>query len=86
MAAYVALMVVLAFVFRSEARSWASIERRRVLVHVDGQTIDGILWKRRGPLLVLRSASMLSPQGGAVPIDGEVVVERHRVSWMQVLS
>lgn len=59
--------------------------RRRVLVNLDdGRAFDGILWARRGPLLVLRDARLLDPAAPeAVATDGEVVIERRRVVFIQ---
>lgn len=65
---------------------WRGVVRRRVVVVLDGdRTIDGVLWRRCGQLLVLRSARVLT-DAGAVPVDGDVVLERCRVQWIQVLS
>lgn len=67
---------------RSFTRTMA---RRRVVVNLlNGQAFQGILWDQRGPLLVLRNAVMIVP-GGHHPVDGEVVVERSQVSFIQVL-
>lgn len=62
--------------------------RRRVMVNLlDGRALGGVLWARRGPLLVLRDVALFEPGGdGPVAIDGEAVVERARVSFVQVLS
>jgi hypothetical protein len=59
--------------------------RKRVLVNLDdGRAFDGILFARRGPLLVLRNARLIEPGAEPVDVDGEVIVERPRVSFMQV--
>ena len=61
--------------------------RRRVVVNLTtGRAFNGILWAHRGPLLVLRDATML--QAGVAPteVDGEVVVERTLVEFIQVAS
>jgi len=58
---------------------------RRVLVHlVGGHTLEGVLYRSRGPLLVLRDVTLIDA-GRRVPLDGEVVVERDRVEFTQVL-
>ncbi len=60
--------------------------RRRVLVVLlDDSGVAGILWGRRGPYLVLRSASIVS-SGESVPADGEVVLHRSQVRYVQVLA
>lgn len=62
------------------------IARRRVIVNLTtGKAIEGVLVRHSGPLLVLKGAVLLEP--GAVPVvmDGEVVVERDRVDFIQAL-
>lgn len=59
--------------------------RRRVLVNLtDGTALNGVLWRRHGRWLVLREARLHQP-GGEAPIDGEAVIERARVLFVQVL-
>lgn len=69
------------------ARSYGKLAMsRRVMVNLaTGNAIDGILWDERGPLLVLRDAS-LHEDGGSAPLDGEVIVERDRIAFVQVVS
>lgn len=50
-----------------------------------GAAIDGILWDERPPLLVLRDANLHS-EGGSAPLDGDVIVERDRIAFVQVVS
>lgn len=60
--------------------------RRRVVVNLDGKAFSGILWAKRGPLLVLRDAQLMHPGAAAVPVDGEVVIERRAVEFIQVVA
>ncbi|MFF9554583.1 hypothetical protein ACF1DY_01945 [Streptomyces albus] len=60
--------------------------RRRVVVNLDGRAFEGVLWAQRGPLLVLRDARLLEPGREPQAVDGEVVVERARVEFTQVLA
>lgn len=60
--------------------------RKRVVVNLDEKAFSGILWARRGPLLVLRDAQLLEAGRAPQPVDGEVVIERTRVEFMQVLA
>lgn len=89
-------MLVLAFVVSIVAAGvlvaawdlshWRGLTRRRVLVTVeDGRTIGGVLWRRRGPLLVLRDAAVFE-RGNPYLVDGELVIERARIRWVQVTS
>lgn len=59
--------------------------RKRVVVNLlTDRAFTGILWARRGPLLVLRDAVMHEPGVPPAPIDGEVVVERDQIEFIQV--
>lgn len=56
----------------------------RVLVSLDsGAAIDGLLIDKRGPLLVLSDATLLTPGGEPSPMDGQVYIERARVLFLQ---
>jgi hypothetical protein len=61
------------------------LHRRVVLNLTTGRSFTGVLWAKRGPLLVLRDAAMRD-SGQSFPLDGEIVVERHRVEFVQVLA
>lgn len=57
----------------------------RVLVNLDdGRAFDAVLYDRRGPLLILRDARLIEPGVDPVALDGEVIVERPRVTFIQV--
>jgi hypothetical protein len=60
--------------------------RERVLVNlVDGRAFDALLWDQAGPLLVLRDAKLIEAEGiEPVAVDGEVIVERPKVAFIQV--
>lgn len=60
--------------------------RRRVVVNLADKAFSGVLWAKRGPLLVLRDVELLEAGRQPQPVDGEVVVERARVEFMQVLA
>ncbi|MCC9154897.1 hypothetical protein LZP81_30840 [Streptomyces parvulus] len=60
--------------------------RRRVVVNLADKAFTGILWAKRGPLLVLRDAELLEAGRPAQPVDGEVVIERSKVEFTQVLA
>lgn len=79
----VALLVVLAL----RQLSWRSLVRHQVIVVLDGErTISGVLYAQRGELLVLRNCTIYAGSTNGHPADGEVVIERSRVSWIQVVS
>lgn len=59
---------------------------RRVMVNLlSGSAIDGVLWDDRGVLIVLKDANLHS-EGGTAPLDGEVVIDRARIDFVQVVS
>ncbi|MGC5531580.1 hypothetical protein [Streptomyces sp. SR-10] len=60
--------------------------RRRVVVNLADKAFDAVLWAKRGPLLVLRDVELLEAGRQPQPVDGEVVVERARVEFIQVLA
>ncbi len=60
--------------------------RRQVIVNTKtGLTFRGVLWEKRRRYLVLRNAEMLKPGREAVLMDGEVVIERANVDFIQVM-
>ncbi len=59
---------------------------RRVIVHTRSkQSIRGVLWGQKGGYLILRNAELLE-HGKAIPLDGETVVDRSNVDFMQVFE
>lgn len=66
------------------------LSERRLLVHrkvvvplTGGQAMTGVLWARRGRYLVLRGVELVEPGAVPVTVDGEVVLDRDRVEWVQ---
>lgn len=59
--------------------------RKRVVLNLANKAFNGILWAKRGPLLVLRDAQLLEAGREPQQVDGEVVIERTQVEFMQVL-
>jgi hypothetical protein len=67
---------------------WSLPRRRhRVLVNMahDEGTIEGLLWQRRGCWLVLKDARLMRGPGDPLPVDGEVLIDKGRVAFLQVL-
>lgn len=59
---------------------------RPVIVNLTDQSaIQGVLWSSRGAWLTIRDAKLLISNTTPQPIDGEAVVHRDRVSFVQVL-
>lgn len=59
----------------------------RVLVNlIDGSAIDGLLIARRGELLVLSDATLLTDAHEPAALDGDIYVERSRVLFLQTAA
>lgn len=63
-----------------------TVERARVVVHtIGGSSIEGVLVGLYTDCLVLAHASALSGSG-RLAIDGEPIIERRNVDWIQKLG
>jgi len=60
---------------------------RSVIVNLkDDSAIQGVLWSARGPWLVVRQPVLLREgKSDATTVDGEVVIHRENVSFIQVV-
>lgn len=60
--------------------------RKTVIVNTkDGDAYKGILYRVRGPLLTLRNWSAMKADGTEQAGDGEFLIERFNVDFLQVL-
>lgn len=65
---------------------WRVALRRRVVVNlVTGTAIEGVLLQRTGPLLRLADCTLHEEDSAPAAVDGEIVVERARVAFIQVM-
>jgi hypothetical protein len=55
------------------------------LIEIRDTAVQGVLWRTRGPWLVLRDAAHIKENGDVSPIAGDVIVHRNNVSFVQVL-
>lgn len=63
--------------------AWRRVETRRVVVNLkSGQAVDGYLIRRRGSLLFIRDGN-LHEGTDPVPLDGEVIIDRAEVDFIQ---
>lgn len=61
------------------------LQRRSVVLHLkDGQSLKGVLMAAYRDSLVLAHARYLAADG-ELPVDGEAVVPRDSVAWLQTL-
>lgn len=61
---------------------------RRVFVSLKtDKGLRGVLWAKRGPLLVLKGVELFETAGrDPVRVDGEVIVERSNVDFFSVIA
>lgn len=60
--------------------------RRRVVVNLsDGSAVDGVLLRRHRTLLVMGDATLLLPSAEPSRVDGDLVIERSRVLYLQAV-
>lgn len=65
-------------------RPWADLVARRVIVNLkNGSAIDGYLIAAPGSLLRIREAALVGGSDQPMSIDGEVVIERDQVDFLQ---
>jgi hypothetical protein len=63
------------------------VARRRVLVQLDtGRAVVGTLWSTKGRRVVIKSAELLEPGNEPTRMDGDVIVERERVEYIQAVG
>jgi hypothetical protein len=64
------------------------VEHHRVMFNLtDDTAIEGVLWDERGELLVVKGAVLHDrSNGGPQELDGEIVIERRRLAFAQVLK
>lgn len=61
---------------------------RRVIVNQTSDTsvsMQGVLFQSRGPWIVLRESSLLKAGIPPIPMEGEVLIHRDQIAFVQVL-
>lgn len=53
--------------------------------HDSSEAVKGAVWEVRGPWVCLRDVSILRPGAEPQPVDGEVILHRENISFLQVL-
>ena len=60
--------------------------RQRVIVNTKSdESFRGILFQKKGPLIMLRNVEQLVEGREPIPVDGGIVLERSEVAYYQVL-
>lgn len=63
------------------------VVRRRVLVQLDtGRAVVGTLWSTKANRVVIKSAELFEPGSEPTRMDGDVVIERARVEYIQAVG
>lgn len=57
------------------------MRNRVVLTLTTGEVFAGVLWEVDDKVWVLRSAQVLAPERGPVPVDGELVILATNVAY-----
>lgn len=66
--------------------AFRTVVHRRVVVNLlSGRAVEGVLVHQRGPLLHVKDARLHEPGAEPSPVDGEVVIERSQVDFIQAL-
>jgi len=68
---------------------WARrlVVRRRVLVQLDtGRAVVGTLWTTKAHRVVIKGAELFEPGQEPTRMDGDVVIERARVEYIQAVG
>jgi hypothetical protein len=69
------------------AYSWRTLVARRVVINLkSGRGLEGLLVRKAGELLFLRQAIALEAGTQPQPVDGEAVVQRGDVDFIQTLD
>ena len=62
------------------------VVRRRVLVQLDtGRAVVGTLWTTKAHRVVVKGAELFEPGSEPTRMDGDVVIERARVEYIQAV-
>jgi hypothetical protein len=81
-----AAALVIARLVLEWAHSWRSLVAHRVVINLKtGRGLDGLLVRKSGDLLFLRNATALEPGVAPAPMDGETVVQKQDIDFIQTL-
>ena len=68
-------------------RGWKRAVRHRVVVNLlSGTAVASVLLRQDGPLLFLRDATVHEPAAEPVTADGELLIERTQVDYIQIVG
>lgn len=62
------------------------VHRRVVLNLKSGHAVAGYVTERKGDLFVVRDAQLAEPGSDPVAVDGELVVDKHEILFVQAVE
>ena len=66
---------------------WRRLLKRKVIVNTKtGRTFGGMMWAKNGALLTLKETQLFEAGRDPVPVDGEVILERSNIDFIQLLN
>lgn len=68
--------------------SWGKLRTRpRVTVNLlSGTAVSGVVVSTRGPLITVRNATIHEPGAEAAEADGEIVIDKSNIDFIQALT
>ena len=66
-------------------KAFYPVKRTVVINTKTERAFRGVLWRAGWRYMVLRNVEMIGPGREVTPVDGEVVVERNNVDFIQVV-
>lgn len=61
--------------------------RKRVIINTKSdKTFRGIIWKHNSQFVILKNVELLHSSKQATPVDGEVIIYRTDIDFIQVIG
>lgn len=62
------------------------LRKRGIVALKSGTSLRGVLWAQRGRYLLMRNAELLKAANEIMPLDGEIVVDKSNIAFVQLLE
>lgn len=84
--AAVAVLLLAVLILTYELHGMPRLRRRCIVNLRDSEdSIEGVLWSRRGRWIIVKDARLVRANGDVTPADGEILIDRGQVQFLQVL-
>lgn len=81
---WLAISTVIWWKAKRRRQGWKSLQAVRIILNLkSGQSIDGWLVRQEAQLLFLRDAVLIGNSDEPLPMDGQVIVERNEIEFIQ---